>query len=99
MKHTPTPWSTDLIGTAGHSPDICVYDIEAQNAKRIATVAGPDAAFIVQACNSHDDLVAALADLQKEIRAHVSFNVKKHYSLMLADVAASKALDRAKVKA
>ena len=63
MKHTPTPWSFGSQFIAKHvGPSVLDYE-------HIATI--PDhlqsddpqweanAAFIVQACNSHDDLVAA----------------------------------------
>lgn len=35
----------------------------------------------------------ALRGLQTQVRAHVKFDVKKHFSLMVADVAATKALE------
>ena len=38
------------------------------------------------------DLLEALKELQKRIHAHVKMNVKKHYSLLVADAAASKAI-------
>jgi hypothetical protein len=41
-----------------------------------------------------DRLRAALTDLQRETRAHVQFSVRKHYSLMVADVEATKALEQ-----
>jgi hypothetical protein len=42
------------------------------------------------------DLLTALEDLRKELRAHVKLDVKKHYSLMVADVAADKAARKAR---
>jgi hypothetical protein len=47
----------------------------------------------IQAINM--ELTQALRDLQKELRSHVRMDVKKHYSLMVADVQASKAIDKA----
>ena len=45
---------------------------------------------------SAPELLQALKDLQKQMRAsHGKWNVKKDYSLMVADVAASKAIDKA----
>lgn len=41
------------------------------------------------------ELLAALRELQKQVRAHIKLDVKKHYSLMVADVVASKAIARA----
>lgn len=37
----------------------------------------------------HTELRAALANLREQVRAHLRFNVKKHYSLMIADAAAA----------
>ncbi len=37
-------------------------------------------------------MLAALGDLRKQLRAHVKMDVRKHYSLMVADVAADKAI-------
>ena len=53
--HTPTPWFSDetLIFVPDLNNDLAGIDIA--EAKRAA-----DAAFIVRACNAHDDLVAAL---------------------------------------
>jgi len=42
------------------------------------------------------DLIAALENLQKQLRAHVKMDVKKHFSLMVAEAAAGKALFKAK---
>lgn len=41
------------------------------------------------------DLLVAMKDLRKELRATMRFDVKKHYSLMVADVQADKASMRA----
>lgn len=41
------------------------------------------------------ELLEALLSLQKEIRNAVKFDVKKHYSLMLADAVASKVIAKA----
>ena len=42
------------------------------------------------------DLLAALEGLRKQLRGHVRMDVKKHYSLMVADVAADKAIRKAR---
>ena len=42
------------------------------------------------------ELVEALESLQREVKNAVKFDVKKHYSLMVADVTASKTLAKAK---
>lgn len=41
------------------------------------------------------DSLEALRELQKQLRAHIRLDVKKHYSLMVADAAASKVIARA----
>ena len=38
----------------------------------------------------------ALEDLHKQLRAHVKMDVKKHFSLMVADAQATKALNNTK---
>lgn len=58
--HTPTPWEAcgNLVRTARTDVDpsgLLVCDCPANVGNRIE-----DAAFIVRACNAHDDLVAAL---------------------------------------
>ena len=42
------------------------------------------------------DLLAALEDLRKELRPAVKLDVKKYYSLMVAEVAADKAIRKAR---
>ena len=42
------------------------------------------------------ELITALEDLRSQLRGHIRFDVKKHYSLMVADVAAAKAIEKAK---
>lgn len=42
------------------------------------------------------ELVAALDELRNQLWAHIKLDVKKHYSLMLADSAASEVTFRAK---
>lgn len=44
------------------------------------------------------ELVAALDELRNQLWAHITLDVKKHYSLMLADSAASEVTFRAKAK-
>lgn len=79
-KHTPGPYRYD--DTWG----IVYGDDDKEMAACHSNKA--DAAFIVRACNAHDDLLAALEALRKQLHDHVKLDVKKHYSLMLADVAA-----------
>ena len=63
-KHTPGPWFANdrMVSTRdGGSGDIavCQPDHNQEHA---------NAAHIVRAANSHDELVAALADAQKRLR-------------------------------
>jgi hypothetical protein len=79
MKHTPTPWHvTDQSEIEG-------INIDGLELKSLATMSksgnityvhgemldSDDAAFIVQACNSHDALVAALETLiRMQVKGH-----------------------------
>ncbi|WP_442577841.1 hypothetical protein ACSBOB_20050 [Mesorhizobium sp. ASY16-5R] len=73
MKHTPTPWAVvENDGAYMKQADNAKYRIEAQNPQEhvVALIVSdlPDdvlpaeanAAFIVRACNAHDQLVEAL---------------------------------------
>jgi hypothetical protein len=44
------------------------------------------------------ELLAALRELQKQLHAHIRLDVKKHYSLMVADAAASTAIAKAEAE-
>jgi hypothetical protein len=46
----------------------------------------------------NQELVAALVELRKQLWAHVKMDVKKHYSLMVADAQASKAIGKARAE-
>ena len=73
MEHTPTPWSIDKLptricvaGRKGFSGDYRVAD--AHQSPQLAFTprheeAVANAAFIVKAVNSHDELVAALKNV------------------------------------
>ena len=43
-------------------------------------------------------IIDAAKDLQKELRQHIKMDVKKHYSLMVADAQLSKAIFEAEQK-
>lgn len=67
-QHTPTPWH-DEIGAPGSSSGLTVRDENGNIIARVGSI--DDAAFIVRACNAHDELVAALRgllDATKDIR-------------------------------
>jgi len=84
MSHTPTPWAVHVYGArsveihsdvlpaivavmpdANDDPDLpadCLDNAEAQ----------ANAAFIVCACNAHDELVAALDDLNESTEQYLA---------------------------
>lgn len=47
-----------------------------------------------QLLEQRDDLLSALQELQREIRSHHKMNVKKDFSLMVADAAATKLIHK-----
>ena len=63
MTHTPTPWYIDGIhprlirGSPNHQ---AIATLE------VAAYMGENAAFIVRACNVHDELVEALKECMKD---------------------------------
>lgn len=46
--------------------------------------------------DAHERTIVALNDLRAQLRAHVKLDVRKHYSLMVADAAAGSAIEAAK---
>jgi hypothetical protein len=88
-KHTPGPWEAEGLGV--------FYD-DNWVGKAVEAVGGvgreqSEANALLMA--AAPELLSALLDLQKEIRAAVKFDVKKHYSLMNADACATKAIRKA----
>ena len=57
--------------------------------------ATPETIRLARVMAAGAELLDALRDLQKELRAVVKFDVRKHYSLMVRDAAASTAIARA----
>ena len=43
------------------------------------------------------ELVSVLRELQKKLHDHIKWDVKKHFSLMVADAAASKVIRKAEI--
>jgi hypothetical protein len=107
-KHTPGPWKPrrwyeqadmtweDTDPEPG-DPLPPILDIVAANGKVVAAAhdlfkfTEANARLIAAA----PDLLEALQNLQTQIRAHHKMNVRKDYSLMVADVVASKAIAKA----
>lgn len=67
-KHTPTPWKRSGANTI-HGPD-CIVAFVGGTEREVKMHSGErweaDAVHIVRCVNSHDELVAALADIREE---------------------------------
>ena len=64
MAHTPTPWHlTDAYTDKPFEPLIASARGDGISSDIIAGASPDNAAFIVRACNAHDDLVAALEEI------------------------------------
>lgn len=70
-EHTPTPWKANLTHNepcvyAGTGSGRGIAYMQAENTPHIENSAerAANAAFIVRACNAHEDLVAALREAQ-----------------------------------
>lgn len=109
-KHTPGPWECAKMRISPQAEDRrCGFvvngpDVESASIlpTRICDLRVPSgiAGYAEGQANARliaaaPDLLDALTHLQQEIRRAVKFDVKKHYSLMLADSAASKAIAKA----
>ena len=98
--HTKGPWEVSeesglvdgcacIEASEGVVAHVELWEYEDEETKEAARA---NAALIASA----PDLLQALKDLQKRMKEiHGKWNVKKDYSLMVADVAASKAIDKA----
>ena len=68
-RHTPEPWETGGVMTRvevrpeGWNVPMCIADCRTRNAPESEAERVANAAFIVQACNAHAALVAALEAL------------------------------------
>ena len=67
-NHTPTPWKV----TPFHS-GVFYVDQQSNNSAIAAVDGEQDAAFIVRACNSHDELVKALECNNRSLFWFLSF--------------------------
>jgi len=97
-KHTPGPWETVF---EGHRLSVWsegygfVHSHEVPQVNIGATQTANANARLISAA---PELLQALRDLQKELRDAIKLDVKKHYSLMVADACASKAIAKAEGK-
>lgn len=76
-RHTPTPWhihrkadasENDLPWIAGHMGRPLAFITHETILREDLERANANAAFIVRACNAHDELVAALKLVQQDVR-------------------------------
>lgn len=98
-KHHPEPWTVTDKGHIVASDSELVADCYAATPRDKANAARIVAC--VNGCKGINpaavaDMLAALEELRKQLQAHVRLDVKKHFSLMVADVAADKAIIKAK---
>lgn len=98
-KHTAAPWIAKSHSNGGtyvsakrNDQDclICEYLYDEDNEPTLDELEA-NARLIAAA----PELLQALIGLQKEIKANLKFNVKKHYSLMVADAFASTIIRKA----
>lgn len=109
--HTPGPWFVrkDREFYRDHPQPLCVANHKDQEAYdehpdpkwicRLFDAWGPEAEANAALIAAAPDLLAALKGLQKQIHAHYKMNVKKDFSLMLADAEAGKAIAKAEGQA
>ena len=97
-RHTAGPWNTGTKNLG--DPDVLqigCYESVIHDAAgyALAVTFDGDNQANARLIAAAPDLLEALKDLRKQLNWHIKFNVKKHFSLMVADVAASKAIARA----
>ncbi len=86
VEHTPTPWELRGAATLRGANGDYVATLE-NNGRRAA-----NAAFIIRACNSFDELVAALDGLSKAIGATRPDTSQPGWSLVLANLLEAKSV-------
>lgn len=89
-KHTPGPWTV--------RKDAIKFLITAKDNSGIAHTSGLhyDSEANARLIAAAPELLEALIELKAQLLAHVKFDVKRHYSLMVADAAAGTALAKAR---
>ena len=96
--HTPGPWDF-VIANNTERPCIKIVDREGEEVGVVFYGTGRDQAEAeanALTMTSAPDLLAALEGLRERLREHIKFNVRKHAHLMIADVAADKAIRKAR---
>ena len=108
QSHTMGPWVTD--GQGGYerqrsdgSPwrSQCVGTADGRTVAEVCIPKGggwkhPEALANARLIASAPELLEALEELRAQLREHVKFDVKRHYSLMVADAAAGTAIAKAR---
>lgn len=100
--HTPGPWTVGNGSPTVYAREhaICAGPIiigcALGNGYPIGRGWAPDSAANARLMAAAPDLLAALEEVRKQLREHVKFNVKRHYSLMVADAAAGTAIAKAR---
>jgi len=101
--HTPGPWHympgypaivSELVDIPA-DPEQGTAAIPVKVVDLCGAMGGEDTTADAQLIAAAPELLQALQELQKELRAVVKLDVKKHFSLMLADAAANKAIAKA----
>lgn len=100
-KHTSGPWRLTVQRKGPNSGFFIDHDIDSEDGYTILASYGEvddtdeaNARLIAAA----PELVQALLNLQRELHSAVKLDVRKHYSLMVADSMASKAIGKAEGK-
>ena len=93
--HTKGPWKTDRSNN--------IRKVDPNDQRIIASTSGVARTSREEGSNARliaaaPELLEALMELKKQIHAHYKMNVKKDFSLLLADAAASKAIAKVEGK-
>lgn len=93
-QFTPGPWHV------GMKPGPIVYGPQGEQVANmhVAMLDQDEHKANARLIAAAPDLLETLKHLRAEIRAVIKFDVKKHYSLIVADVAADKAIAKAEGK-